>query len=81
MQLIKKAVNMAEYKQPQVIPNADISYNSDPNNISASDSNGSIPARRVSGGNPARNEVKTSGVAQRGKGAATKGFTSRGPMA
>jgi hypothetical protein len=72
---------MAEYKQPQVIPNADISYQTDPNTVNANDSNGCIPARRVSGGNPARNEVKTSGVAQRGKGAATKGFTSRGPLA
>jgi hypothetical protein len=72
---------MAEYKQPQVVPNADISYQTDPNTVSAKDSNGCIPARRVSGGNPARNEVKTSGVAQRGKGAATKGFTSRGPLA
>jgi len=26
-------------------------------------------------------EVKTSGIKQRGSGAATKGFTSRGPMA
>jgi hypothetical protein len=72
---------MSEYKQPVNVPTPDISYNTDPNNLSASDSNGSIPARRVSGGNPARNEVKTAGVAQRGKGAATKGFTSRGPMA
>ena len=72
---------MSVYNQPIKVPNADISYNTDPNNLSASDSNGSIPARRVSGGNPARNDVKTSGVAQRGKGAATKGFTSRGPMA
>ena len=72
---------MSEYKQPVNVPNPDISYNQDPNNISASDSNGCIPARRVSGGNPARNEVKSSGVAQRGKGAATKGFTSRGPLA
>jgi hypothetical protein len=72
---------MSEYKQPQVIPNADISYNTDPNTVSANDSNGCMPARRVSGGNPARNEVKTSGMKQRGSGAATKGFTSRGPMA
>jgi hypothetical protein len=72
---------MSVYKQPVIVPTPDISYNTDPNNLSASDSNGSIPARRVSGGNPARNDVKTSGVAQRGKGAATKGFTSRGPMA
>jgi hypothetical protein len=28
-----------------------------------------------------KDEVKTSGIAQRGHGAATKGFTSRGPMA
>ena len=27
-----------------------------------------------------KDEVKTSGIAQRGHGAATKGFTSRGPM-
>ena len=72
---------MAEYNQPKVIPNADIEYKTDPNNISANDSNGAIPARRVSGGDPARNEVKTSGIKQRGSGAATKGFTSRGPMA
>jgi hypothetical protein len=72
---------MSVYNQPVKVPNPDISYNTDPNNLSASDSNGSIPARRVSGGNPARNDVKTSGVAQRGKGAATKGFTSRGPLA
>jgi hypothetical protein len=28
-----------------------------------------------------KDEVKTSGMKQRGSGAATKGFTSRGPMA
>ena len=28
-----------------------------------------------------KDEVKTSGVKQRGHGAATKGYTSRGPMA
>ena len=28
-----------------------------------------------------KDEVKTSGIKQRGSGAATKGFTSRGPMA
>jgi hypothetical protein len=72
---------MAEYNQPKVVPNADISYQTDPNNISADKSNGCIPARRVSGGNPARNKVKTDGMKQRGSGAATKGFTSRGPMA
>jgi hypothetical protein len=73
---------MSVYKQPVKIPNPDISYPSDPNNVSASDSTNDMPARRVSGGNPARNDVKTSGIKQRGSGAATKeGFTSRGPMA
>jgi len=72
---------MSVYNQPKVIPNADISYPSDPNNVSASDSSNGMPARRVSGGNPASNDVKTSGMKQRGSGAATKGFTSRGPMA
>ena len=42
---------------------------------------GGMPAKRVSAGNPANNNVKTTGVKQRGSGAATKGFTSRGPMA
>jgi hypothetical protein len=73
---------MSVYKVPKIVPNADISYQTDPNNMNAMESgSNNIPARRVSGGNPGRNEVKTSGVAQRGKGAATKGFTSRGPMA
>jgi hypothetical protein len=72
---------MSEYKQPVNVPNADISYPTDPNNVSASDSTIGMPARRVSGGNPARNDVKTTGMKQRGSGAATKGFTSRGPMA
>ena len=73
---------MSVYKVPTIVPNADISYQTDPNNMSASESgSNNIPARRVSMGNPAANKVKTDGVAQRGKGAATKGFTSRGPMA
>ena len=59
-----------------------IGYKTDPNSMSAIESTpGGMPARRVSGGNPARNDVKTSGIKQRGSGAATKGFTSRGPMA
>jgi len=40
------------------------------------------PCKESTGRNgyPSTN-VKTSGIAQRGKGAAKKGFTSRGPMA
>ena len=59
-----------------------IGYKTDPNSMSAVESTpGGMPARRVSGGNPARQDVKTTGIKQRGSGAATKGFTSRGPMA
>jgi hypothetical protein len=59
-----------------------IGYKTDPNSMSANESTpGGMPARRVSGGNPARDDVKTTGIKQRGSGAATKGFTSRGPMA
>jgi hypothetical protein len=72
---------MSEYKQPVNVPTPDISYPSDPNNISADKSNGCIPARRVSGGNPARNDVKTSGMIQRGCKNTSRGKTSRGPMA
>ena len=30
---------MAEYKQPQVVPNADISFSQDPNKLKAQDLN------------------------------------------
>ena len=40
--------------------------------------NANIGAGTTTKGNYAK--TKTEGVAQRGKGAATKGFTSRGPM-
>jgi hypothetical protein len=36
---------------------------------------------RVSMGNPARDNVKTTGIETRGNGAATKGRIARGPMA
>jgi hypothetical protein len=72
---------MAEYKQPVVIPTPDISYQTDPNTVSAKDSKNSMPARRVSGGDPARKDVKTSGIKVRGTGAAVRGVTARGPMA
>jgi len=59
-----------------------IGYQTDPNSMSAVESTpGGMPARRVSMGNPNRDDVKTTGIKQRGHGAATKGFTSRGPMA
>ena len=72
---------MAEYKQPQNVPTPNICWDTDPNTVKAGDMGKDTGTPRVSMGNPGRNAVKTTGVAQRGKGAATKGFTSRGPMA
>jgi hypothetical protein len=53
----------------------------DPNTLSADSTSAQGPAKRVSAGNPAADNIKTNGIKQRGSGAATKGFTSRGPMA
>ena len=54
----------------------------DPNSLAANKMKpGGQPAPRVSAGDPGADDVKTTGIAQRGHGAATKGFTSRGPMA
>jgi hypothetical protein len=53
----------------------------DPNNMSAEQMSPRTEAARVSAGNPARDDVKTSGIKIRGTGAATKGVMARGPMA
>ena len=53
----------------------------DPNTLSAKQVNPATPAIRVSLGDPAADNTKTTGIKQRGSGCATKGFTSRGPMA
>ena len=58
-------------------------YKTDPNSMSAVESTpGGMPARRVSGGNPASEQVNKHGETKiRGTGAATKGVMARGPMA
>ena len=53
----------------------------DPNTMSAEQMSPRTVAARVSAGNPARDDVKTSGIKIRGTGAATKGTMARGPMA
>jgi hypothetical protein len=54
----------------------------DPNTLAANKMKpGGQPTPRVSAGDPNADDVKTTGMKQRGSGAATKGFTSRGPMA
>ena len=52
----------------------------DPNLLNAEQTSPRTGAMRVSMGDPAADDVKTTGIKQRGHGAATKGFTSRGPM-
>ena len=84
-----KEVGSAEvYAQPHTMSGKSVKikdaqkYVTDPNNMSAMESTpGGMPARRVSMGNPARDDVKTSGIKIRGTGAATKGVMARGPMA
>ena len=63
--------------------NESIGYKTDPNSMSAIESTpGGMPARRVSTGNPDSKQINKNGaMKQRGSGCATKGFTSRGPMA
>ena len=52
----------------------------DPNTLTAREVNCSTSVMRVSTGDPARENVKTSGIKIRGTGAATKGTLARGPM-
>lgn len=53
---------------------------SDPNKQSAEQTTPSSGSKRVSAGDPARDDVKTSGIKIRGTGAAIKGIMARGPM-
>ena len=59
---------------------ATMSKRQDPNTMAAKDFKACGPAMRVSTGDPARDDVKTSGIKTRGNGCATKGITARGPM-
>jgi hypothetical protein len=54
---------------------------SDPNTMSAKQVSPRTVAMRVSAGDPAADDVKTTGIKIRGTGAATKGLMARGPMA
>ncbi len=54
---------------------------SDPNKQSAEQTTPTSGSKRVSAGDPGRDDVKTSGMKIRGTGCATKGVMARGPMA
>lgn len=53
----------------------------DPNKLTAAQMGPRSALPRVSAGDPAADDVKTTGIKMRGTGAATKGLMSRGPMA
>lgn len=73
---------MAEYKQPEVVANADINVKQDPNRLKAQQVSYDTAAMRVSVGDPANTRVNMHGETKiRGTGAATKGTKARGPMA
>ena len=78
----KEVGSAAVYAEPHGVTTGSIGYKTDPNSMSASESTpGGMPAKRVSAGNPARDDVKKTGIKIRGTGAATKGTMARGPMA
>jgi len=52
----------------------------DPNKQSAEETTPSSGSKRVSAGDPGRDDVKTTGIETRGNGCATKGRIARGPM-
>jgi len=52
----------------------------DPNLLKAGQLNKKTATPRVSTGDPAREDVKTTGIKIRGTGCATKGTMARGPM-
>jgi hypothetical protein len=53
----------------------------DPNTLTQKQQGPRTAVPRVSAGDPAADDVKTTGIKMRGAGAATKGVMSRGPMA
>lgn len=53
----------------------------DPNKLKAQQYKPGQEPARVSVGDPGKENIKTTGIVQRGAGAATKGKTARGPMA
>jgi hypothetical protein len=72
------------YAEPHTMTGAKVGMKSpkmkDPNTIAAKDVRNNTPLMRVSAGDPAREDIKTSGIKTRGNGCATKGITARGPM-
>ena len=85
----KEVGQASTYAKPHTMSGKNVSiktaqsYMTDPNSMSAVESTpGGMPARRVSMGNPASEQMNRNGETKiRGTGAATKGVMARGPMA
>ena len=79
--MMGKEVGSAEvYAQPHGEANKKANV-VDPNTLTAKGISPRTVAGRVSMGDPAADDVKTTGIKIRGTGAATKGLMARGPMA
>ena len=76
----KEVGSASVYAKPHGV-NAKATKKTDPNTLSANKISPRTVAMRVSGGDPAADDVKTTGIKIRGTGAATKGLMARGPMA
>ena len=80
----KEVGDAAVYAEPHTMSGKKVGMKApkkqDPNTMAAKDMKPCGPAMRVSAGDPAREDVKTSGIKTRGNGCATKGVTARGPM-
>jgi hypothetical protein len=76
----KEVGDASVYAKPHGV-NAKAKKMQDPNTLSAKQISPRTVAMRVSGGDPAADDVKTTGIKIRGTGAATKGLMARGPMA
>lgn len=76
----KEVGDASVYAKPHGV-NAKAPKKADPNTLSARQISPRTTAMRVSGGDPAADDVKTTGIKIRGTGAATKGLMARGPMA
>ena len=78
----KEVGNAGIYAEPHTMNGKPLRQTkmSDPNKQNALETTPASGSKRVSAGDPGRDDVKTSGIKIRGTGCATKGVMARGPM-
>ena len=79
----KEVGNAMIYAEPHTMDGKPLRQTkmSDPNKQNALETTPTSGSKRVSAGDPGRDDVKTSGIKIRGTGCATNGLMARGPMA